>query len=1023
MKRQAVFNLLTFQLVTNGDAQRSVIIKGIADIAFLVHEYASLESTYLQSTESTATLEEAIRKLYYQILQYQARAACHLDRHRVSQAARNALRLDSWVDHLDDINKQHDKCKDLARNLDAELFRQLSRRQDGHFQELERLVNHQLEESSAQLRDINTNIIAIENSMVTELRAGSQETRDANLTKEMFECHRRFRTSDYKAHKNQNPVAINGTCRWVLENSKFLRWQSNATDDILWISADPGCGKSVLSRLIADQKRTDITVTYFFFKDGFEDQVSAAKALSALLHQIFSQNAALIEHALPAYRQNQKLSELTNELWEVLIAASEDPAAGEIWCLLDALDECQESDRHDLIELLNQLYVYTPRTNTKLKFLVTSRPYMDISRQLDSVIRLSGTDESATIKEEINLVIKLKVQHISNKLRFKKEDQIKFETALLAIENRTYLWLHLILKDLENSVGIHRWKTLETYLSQLPASVEDTYKKILEKSLDAGRLRKLLHIVLGAMRPLTIYELNVAVNIAGHKHCEELDLDSADDFKDDILYMSGLFLTIVDSKVYLIHQTAREFLLAPEDVVVAENTKTWKMSFAATRSDYLLAEACVTLLNLDHHQSCFVKFQPRFDNLRSLDTELIHYEFDVNILDDTHGSMNYYAREHWGHHFKQGDIHINSSVYLDSCDICKPQSKKFLVWRRDLRSIEPTELIIRSSSGHVQAVAAILCNAEVDANMTDRQGRTALHWAVECNVYQIAKLLLDKTGFDVNAADSDGRTALHLTTRSGRYDIAKLLLSKQAIDVNATDTHGWTTLYMAVMNGDSDMVKLLLNNQVIDVNAVSKIGWSALHLAAFRDDCNVAFSLIGNPTIDINAVTTEGMSALYLAVLRGHSGTAKLLLGNPKIDVNIADSDGWTALHFAALKGQSDMITSLLNIATVNVNAAVADGGTILHFAAEGGHSNIVTLLLDNAAMDVNKTNSEGWTALHAAANQGYSDVVRLLLENQALDMDITSKSGETARDRAVEHGHSEVVDLIDKHQAANTSV
>lgn len=55
----------------------------------------------------------------------------------------------------------------------------------------------------------------------------------------------------------------------------------------LWVTADPGCGKSVLSKsLIDDELRsTSSSVTaYFFFKDDNDDQRKAAMALCALLH-------------------------------------------------------------------------------------------------------------------------------------------------------------------------------------------------------------------------------------------------------------------------------------------------------------------------------------------------------------------------------------------------------------------------------------------------------------------------------------------------------------------------------------------------------------------------------------------------------------------------------------------------------------------------------------------------------------------------------------------------------------------
>src|SRR5882762_7065915 len=66
---------------------------------------------------------------------------------------------------------------------------------------------------------------------------------------------------------------------------------------MLWISADPGCGKSVFVKYLVDpiSETTECRTTcYFFFKDDFEDQKSAASALCYILHQLFMQRRILL---------------------------------------------------------------------------------------------------------------------------------------------------------------------------------------------------------------------------------------------------------------------------------------------------------------------------------------------------------------------------------------------------------------------------------------------------------------------------------------------------------------------------------------------------------------------------------------------------------------------------------------------------------------------------------------------------------------------------------------------------------
>jgi hypothetical protein len=66
----------------------------------------------------------------------------------------------------------------------------------------------------------------------------------------------------------------------------------------------------------------------------------------------------------------------------------------------------------------------------------------------------------------------------------------------------------------------------------------------------------LLYIILGATRPLTIQEIDITLAIEGHhRSYDDLkpDLDDKARFKVSVRHICGLFVTVVDQKVYLIH--------------------------------------------------------------------------------------------------------------------------------------------------------------------------------------------------------------------------------------------------------------------------------------------------------------------------------------------------------------------------------------------------------------------------------------------------------------------------------------
>jgi predicted AAA+ superfamily ATPase len=159
----------------------------------------------------------------------------------------------------------------------------------------------------------------------------------------------------YADRKDRNPHRVPGTCEWFVSHKLFRNWLEDSEGEFkaLWVSADPGCGKSVLAKYLVDEvlPTTEARTTcYFFFKDDFEDQKTAASAISCILHQLFTQRPVLVSDAvrtqLEAEVEELRLS--FRGLWDLLLKVAKDEDAGDILCVLDALDECGADDRRRL---------------------------------------------------------------------------------------------------------------------------------------------------------------------------------------------------------------------------------------------------------------------------------------------------------------------------------------------------------------------------------------------------------------------------------------------------------------------------------------------------------------------------------------------------------------------------------------------------------------------------------------------------------------------------------------------------
>jgi hypothetical protein len=192
------------------------------------------------------------------------------------------------------------------------------------------------------------------------------------------------------------------------------------------VTADPGCGKSVLSRALVDESlldtvARDTTICYFFFKDTSEQQRSPVHAMAALLHQILKseKGARVIKYALLAFREDkEKVAQNFEVMWGIIQKIALDPNCGNIVFLLDALDECLSSEQKGLIVRLKQLEQSPTRLGIarNVKFFITSRPYWNIEKEFNDLIReipgirLKGENQSETLRLEIDLVIKARVE-------------------------------------------------------------------------------------------------------------------------------------------------------------------------------------------------------------------------------------------------------------------------------------------------------------------------------------------------------------------------------------------------------------------------------------------------------------------------------------------------------------------------------------------------------------------------------------------------------------------------------------
>ena len=874
-----------------------------------------------------------------------------------------------------------------------------------------------------------------------------------------------FNDVDVNEYRSSLPKRIDGTCQWVLHTPEYHSWATESEATLLWITGHPGSGKTVLSSFLTQQlastsstKRHEPVICFFFCNDSIENQRDAKAILRSIIFQILMERRTMVRHVKPLLdydKDGVHLLKSYDRLWSIFSAIASDIDVGPINIIIDALDECEKSSRTRLMESIAKLLDRLGSMKSRcIRFLITSRPYLDITGCFVKCEPhcLALEEKQKETDADLRMVIRQRVQEIAKRTKAKQDTVALLEKSLNENADRTFLWakfaLDLLDEDLRTAPG-----DFQRILAELPQDLQTTYERFLRriKPGKEGFAIKLLRLIIGSYRPLSLDEVNTIVNMddatdAGCQNIEEFGKQYlGTNITADIYKVLGPLVRISESKVYLVHISLKEFLCT--SICQLEDRGLSNRFHVDLRDAHLyLASACTAYLMLDDFATDLFATNRSSPRDRSLDSqseseareeqepweetmfifgnllqESDEIDADTYFILASKFQLFEYSALHWARHFALGQGAATEETRGRVLRLSNRKSQhrfqnwfKFYSIKSGLplpNSLDFEPLTVAGFFDHFTLLESLLTPSGTSdsGNVVD-----ALYWASRNgHSNSVARLL--KTEVEPDSKTVDSQSALGISAELGYPDVIKALIADARVDINFKGQKERTPLSMAAGNGHLEVVSLFLRHELIEADAKASNGITPLIWAIRGRQARVTRLLANDPRVNTNNVDCHGRTPFSWAAEDGDENIIAILLQIPGIDVDRADHDGHTPVHFAARFGHTGVLKQLKRANKLDVSHSHKDKTrrNAFGWAAWGGCNAVIQLLFRYGLPGVDEEDEFKWTPLFWALEARSCTTIETLLATGKVNVNHKDHSGRTALFWTAGYGKEDMVKVL----------
>lgn len=870
------------------------------------------------------------------------------------------------------------------------------------------------------------------------------------------------------------------SCDWLLQTEMFQNWRNSPKDSILFIRADAGRGKTVLSQFILNNLKKSPDTSNAVIVPFFAQNSSVSRDPIIILKNI-------IYHILMRFPEETStiLNHFASMIWTRegftfnwnLFKEMRAQINFTLYAVIDAIDECIKEKRGTgtelrdtqlsefLIELCKLLTTNSSPGKATVKLLCTTRKVQEIERLERG---FPGICYDVKDDDQINGVGSL----IDNRARpFLNERDLskkQVDDLIKLLKERSgsmYLYADLVIKELLRTIPTSRqYETFSTFITTFrPREVNDLYTQTLlkvQKELEQkpeDLLNISLSIKLMVFSGISLDMGQIVHLIACAKLLNQPTTDDVAaayrnnipplrDLAGELQRRCGDLITLENSTLRFSHDTVRDYLLSLDNeelapftckdeqeglhwisLVILTYLRDWpKYADYLTKFDETSASfdesASTAVLTLYFVTSNWTNYVRQLKEFREIWAPL------AELLDDTTEAYQLMLQcqqffdQRLGKNSEARDVR-SVSTFLAEHDVLNV-IKKAKVVKHDPQTKSIFARGIRKKFG--------LKRPEITISLdhTDDLGNTMLHYAARNGNKEMMKFL-NQHGASGKTRNKKGETPFLKSLQSRREEAALFLTQTELAFKEASSTPGYSSLQLIAYYGFEELLDWCLHHGWAIEDDDGFANWTPLMMATSSGRSSLVKVILGRGAKP-GRVGQQQDTALSIAAKNGYLDIIKTLFEADKnLDPTPIDKDGKTPLFSAAEKGHFDTFNFLYSKrATVE---PTNDGLLPVHAAAMGGHLSILQNSFSSKA-DLLVTDKHDWTILHFAAQNGHLNVVQFCSDFIAVDTAAKHHDAEkgmsdeqvkcvTPLSLAIQRGHDAVISYLTEKGAKTDTV